>query len=47
MTRRNSTSRRVHAFSSGSMRSDESAATDMASRDGSRVEVSDIGFGAR
>ncbi len=44
MTRRNSTSRRVQAFSSGSMRSDEIAATDRASRDGSRVEVSDIAF---
>src|SRR5262245_1819286 len=42
ITRRNNTSRRVHAFSSGSIRSDESAAAVRASRDGSRVEVSDI-----
>src|SRR5213082_2968340 len=37
MMRRNRTRRRVHALSSGSMRSDESAASDMAlSRDNSR-----------
>src|SRR5580765_141747 len=43
MMRRKNTSRRVHALSSGSMRSDEIAATDMAlSRDWSRAEVSDI-----
>src|SRR3981081_4375254 len=43
MMRRNSTSRRVHALSSGSIRSDEIAATDMAlSRDWSRAELSDI-----
>src|SRR5437879_821384 len=45
MMRRNRTSRRVHALSSGSIRSDEIAATDMAlSRDWSRAEVSDIGW---
>src|SRR5260370_9101620 len=45
MMRRNKTSRRVHALSSGSIRSDEIAATDMAlSRDCSRVEPSDIGL---
>src|SRR5258706_2702001 len=43
MMRRKNTSRRVHALSSVSIRSDEIAATDMAlSRDWSRVGVSDM-----
>src|SRR5450755_3971521 len=47
MMRRNSTSRRVHTFSSVSTRSDEIAATDMAaSRGWSRDAASDIGVGA-
>src|SRR3984893_18877567 len=44
MMRRKNTSRRVQALSSGSIRSDEIAATDMAlSRDWSRDGVSDMG----
>src|SRR3984893_16166912 len=47
MMRRNSTSRRVHALSSVSIRSDEIAATDMAlSRIWSRDGVSDIRMAA-
>src|SRR5258705_4150606 len=43
MMRRKNTSRRVHALSSDSIRSDEIAATDMAlSRDWSRDGVSDM-----
>jgi hypothetical protein len=47
MMRRNSTSRRVQALSSGSIRSDDIAATDIAlslalSRPWSRAEVSDM-----
>jgi putative sterol carrier protein len=43
MMRRKNTSRRVHALSSDSIRSDEIAATDMAlSREGSRDGVSDM-----
>src|SRR6266581_4552511 len=54
MMRRNSTRRRVHALPSGSIRSEEIAATDIAlslalslvSRDWSRAEVSDMRIGA-
>jgi hypothetical protein len=48
MMRRKKTSRRVHALSSVSVRSDEIAATDMAlSRDGSRDGASDMRIGSR
>src|SRR5260221_3049436 len=47
MMRRKGTSRRVHTFSSVSIRSDEIAATDMPpSRDGSCDAACDIGVGA-
>jgi hypothetical protein len=46
MMRRKSTSRRVHTFSSGSIRSDDIAAIDIAlSRPLSRAGASDIGVG--
>jgi hypothetical protein len=48
MMRRKNTSRRVHALSSDSVRSEEIAATDMAlSRGWSRDGVSDMRIGAR